>query len=90
MEIDNEQNREKNIYEKIIRRIDFNFKLDQIIRLRTRQAFKPQNVEKLNKTFGLMGCSQSFLRKWILYHFHDNITEEKYGSVWTIDHCYPL
>ena len=87
----NKQNREKtNLYEKHKRRNDFNFKLAHNIRVRTRQAFKSQNVEKLNKTFDLIGCSQSFSRKWILYQLHGIMTEENYGSVWTIDQCYPL
>ena len=84
-------NREKvNLYEKKERKTDFNFKLAHNIRVRTRQAFKSQNVEKLSKTFDLIGCSQSFLRKWILYHFLGDMTEENYGSVRSIDHCYPV
>ena len=71
-------------------KIDFNFKLAHNIRVRTRHAFKSQNIEKLNKTFFLIGCSQSFLRKWTLNQLHGNMTEENYGSVWTIDYCYPL
>ena len=87
----NKQNREKiNLYEKNKRKIDFNFKLAQNIRVRTRQAFKSQNVGKLNKNFDLIGYFQSFLRKWILYQLHGNMTEENCGSVWTIDLCYPL
>ena len=84
-------NREKtNLYEKNKRKIDFNFKMAHNIRVRTRQAFKSQNVEKLNKTFDLIGCSQSFLRKWILCQLQGNMTEDNYGSLWSIDHCYPL
>ena len=91
MKNQNKQNRKKiNLYEKNKRKIDSNFKLAHNIRVRTRQAFKSQNVEKLNKTFDLIGCSQTFLRKWILYQLHGNMTEEIYGSVWTIDHCYHL
>ena len=57
----NKLNREKiNVYEKNKRKIDFIFKLDHNTRVRTHQAFKSQNVEKLNKTFDLIGCSQSF------------------------------
>ena len=78
-------NREKvNEYEKTERKIEFNFKLAQTIRVKTRQAFKSQDVEKLNKTFDLLGCSQSFLRKWIFYQLHRNMSEEIYGSMWTI------
>ena len=87
----NKLNREKiNLYEKTERKNDFNFTLAQNHRVRTRQAFKSQNLEKLNKTSDLIGCSQSFLRKWILYQLHGFMTEEIYGSAWTIDHCYPL
>ena len=87
----NKQNTEQiNFLEKNRRRSVFNFKLAHNIRVRTRQAFKSQNVEKLNKSFDLIGCSQSFSRKWILYQLHGNMTEENYGSVWTIDHCYLL
>ena len=87
----NKQKREKiTIYEKIKRKIDFNFKSSHNIRIRSRQAFKSQTIEKLNKTFDLIGCSQSFLREWFFYQLHGNMTEESYGSVWTIDHCYPL
>ena len=87
----NKLNREKIILlEKNKRKVDFNFKIAHNIRVRTRQAFKSQYVEKINKTFDLIGCSQSFLLKWILWQLHGNMTEENYGSVWTIDHCYPL
>ena len=87
----NKLNREKiNVYEKYKRKIDFSFKLAHNLRVKTHLAFKSQNVEKLNKTFDLIGCSQSFLRKWILYQLHGNMSEENYGSMWTIDHCYPL
>ena len=79
-----------NLYEQIKRKLDFNFKLVHNIRVRTRQAFKSQNVEKLNKTLDVIGCCQTFLRKWIFYQLHGNMTEENYGSLWTIDHCYPL
>ena len=62
----NKLSRQKiNGYEKFKRKIDFNFKIAHNIRVRTLQAFESQNVEKLNKTFNLIGCSQSFLGKWI-------------------------
>ena len=87
----NKQNREKsNLYRKIKRKIDFKFKLAHNIRVGTGQAFKSQNVEKLNEIFDLYGCSQPFLRKRISNQLHGNMTEGNYGSVWTNDHCYPL
>ena len=57
------------------RKIDFNFKLAHNIRVRTRQAFKSRNFEKLNKTFGLFGCSQSVVRKWVFYQLHCKMSE---------------
>ena len=78
-----------NKYEKK-RKTDFHYKLAHNIRVRTRQTFKSQNVEKLNKNFDLIGCFKLFLRKWILYQLHGDLSEENYGSVWTIDHCYLL
>ena len=72
------------------RKTDLNFKLAHNIRVRTGQEFKSQKDGKVNKTFGLIGCSLSFLRKWILHQLHGNTTEKNYGSIWTIDHCYRL
>ena len=88
MKIYNKQYREKiKIYEKNRRKIDFNFKLAHNITVRTPEAFKFQNVIKINKFFDLKECSQSFLREFF-YQLHGNIPEESY--VWTIDHCYPF
>ena len=67
-----------------------NFKLACILRSRTNKAFISQNVEKLNKTFNLVGFSQSFFRRRILHQLYGDMTEQKYGSVWTLDHCYLL
>ena len=66
-----------------------NFKFAHNIRVGT-HAFISQHVEKIIKKFDLIGCPQPFLRKWILYQLHGNMTEEHYGSLSTIDHCYPL
>ena len=72
------------------RKTDFNYKISHNIRVRTNKAFKSQNVKKLNKTFDLVGCSQSFFKRWILHQLFGDMTEENYGSVWTLDHCHPL
>ena len=79
-----------NLYEKNKRKTNLNFKLACNLRSRTNEAFKSQNVEKLNKTFDLVGCSQSFFKRWILHQLYGDMTEENYGSVLTLDHCYPL
>ena len=60
----NKNNRSKtNAYERQKRKNDFSFKLHCNIRGKTNRAFKCQN----NKTIDLIGCSNSFLRKWIIH-----------------------
>ena len=82
------KNRAKiNLYQKKRRDPGLNFKLAHNLRVRTNKAFKSQNVRKTNKTFDLLGCSQSFFKNWIIHQLYGNITLENYGSVWQIDHC---
>ena len=54
---------------------------------KTSKAFKSQNVEKMSNFFDLIGRSQSFLKKWILFQIYGDMTQEHYGSAWAIDHC---
>ena len=85
------QNRARiNLYEKHKGKTNLNFKLAGNLRSRTNKAFRSQNVKKLNKTFDLLGCSQSFFKRWILYQLYGDMTEENYGEIWCLDHCYPL
>ena len=79
-----------NLYEKSKRKTNLNFKLACNLRSRTNKPSKSQNVEKLNKTFDLDGCSQSFFKIWILHQLYGDMMEENIASVWTLDHCYPL
>ena len=82
------QNRARiNAYERQKRITDSNYKLAHNIRAMTRQAFKSQNVMKIND---LIGCSNSHLRKWIIYQLYGDMTEENYGIIWCLDHCIPL
>ena len=60
------------------------------MRRRTNLAIISQNFKKTNKTSGLIGCSQSFFKRWILHQLFGDMIEDSYGSVWTLDHCYPL
>ena len=64
-----------------------NIKLACNLRNRTYQAFKSQNVRRTNKTFNLLGCSDSFFKNWIVHQLIANMTLEIHGSVWQIDHC---
>ena len=84
-------NRSKiNAYERQKRKNDFSFKLHCNIRGRTNRAFNCQEDEKPNKTIDLIGCSNSFLRKWIIHQLYGSMTLEKNGKVWCLDHCLPL
>ena len=86
----NKKNRSKtNAYERQKRKTDFKFTLICNITRRTDKAFKYQNLKGTNKTTDSIGCSQSFFRRRNLHQLYD-MTEENYGSVWTIDPCYPL
>ena len=83
-------NTRMNDYIRIRKELGLNFKLACNLRSRTYQAFKSQNVRKINKTFDLIGCSHSFFKNWILYQVYGNMTLENYDSVWQIDHCLPI
>ena len=53
-------------------------------------TFKAQNARRMNKTFYLLGCSHSFLRHWIESQLYGEVTLEKYGKIWCLDHCLPI
>ena len=85
------QNRaKKSLYEKNKRKTNLNIILACNLRSKANKAFKSQNVENLNKTFDLVGCSQSLFKRCILQQIYGDMTGENYGSVWTIDPCYSL
>ena len=84
----NKENRSKiNAYERWKRKNDCNFNLFCKIGQKTNYAFKPQNNEKL---INLIGCSNLFLRKWIIHQLYGWMTLESYGKIWCLDHCLPL
>ena len=37
----------------------------------------------------LTGCSNSHLRKWIIYQLYGLMTLENYGIIWCLDNCIP-
>ena len=86
----NNRKERRSILDKERRKTDLNFKLAHNIRVTTNKAFKSQNVRKTNKTFDLLGCSNSFFQRWIIYQLHGDMTIENYGSVWQIDHSLPI
>ena len=81
------ENRSKiNAYERQKKKNDCNFNLFCKIRQKTNYAFKSLN----NKMNILIGCSNSYLRKWNIYQLYGLMTIENYGIIWCLDHCYPL
>ena len=83
------QTNKEELYKKIKKRKDedINFRLDCNLRKRVLNAFKAQNVRKTNKTFDLLGCSHSFLRRWIESQLYGEMTFENYGKIWCLDRC---
>ena len=79
-----------NLSEKNKRKTNSNSKIACNLRSRSNQAFKSLNVKKLNKTFDLIGCSHSFLTLWIESQLYGEMTLEKYGKIWCLDHCLPI
>ena len=62
-------------------------KINAYEREKTNYAFKSQNNEKL---IDLIGCSNIFFRKWIIYQLYGLMTLENYGTIWCLDHCINL
>jgi len=76
---------------------DLEFRLKHVIRRRTRE-FLSRN-SRLNEKDELryeemIGCDHDHLVKWFEYNFwvdsHAGINWENYGTLWQIDHVYPL
>ena len=86
----NNRKERRNAHERQKRKTDFNFKLICNLRTRTNKAFKSQNIKKNFKKIHLLGCSNSFLRKWIIHQIYGNMSIENFGKNWCLDHCYPL
>ena len=42
------------------------------------------------KTNDLIRCSNSFSQRWITHQLYGDMTAEKHGALWCIDHCCPL
>ena len=43
-----------------------------------------------DKTFGLLKCSHSFFKRWIVHQLYSDMSIDNCGSVWCIDHCLPI
>ena len=67
-----------------------NYKLAHDLRLGISKDFISQSVKKRNKFSKVFGWFHSFSKNWILHQLYGEMTVEKYGRVWSVDHCYPL
>ena len=84
----NNRKKQRKAYKKQTRKTDFNFKLVSYMTNRLYKAYKAQNIKKTNKTKGLLECSLEFFKKWIPHQLYGEITEENYGKIWCLDHCF--
>ena len=83
------QNNEEESYDKLKKKKieENNFRSACNLRKRVLNAFRSQKVRKTNKTFCLLGCSHSFLRRWIESQLYGEMTLENYGKFWCLHHC---
>ena len=86
----NETRDQRREYRKNRRQTDPKFKLSCNLRNRVYQAFRAQNVRKDSRTMDILGCSHTFVKDWIEFQIHVDMTLENYGKVWHIDHCLPV
>jgi hypothetical protein len=70
---------------KIRRKNDPEFKLSQDCRNRINKVLK----NKTSRTFELLDCNKSFLKKWLEYNFAPGMNFENHGPVWHMDHVIP-
>lgn len=70
--------------------IDPSFRLIRTLRVRHSNAVKAARENKTFKTTELLGCTSEQLKQHIENQFITEMNWENYGSVWHIDHLYPL
>jgi hypothetical protein len=75
-------------YEKKRKEIDPEFKLIKTLRSRLGNAIRRQNSNKTDTTINLLGCSVSFLKKFLETKFTDGMSWDNHGK-WHIDHIKP-
>lgn len=71
-------------------KIDPGFKMLRNIRRRHLQAVKAAGSNKTFRTTDLLGCTAEQLKQHIENQFVVNMSWDNHGSVWHIDHIYPL
>lgn len=79
----------KRAYRKRRYRVDIQFRLRVLLRARLAQAVKPQLTTRLVMSLDV-GCTLPELRAHLERQFRDGMTWENHGTVWEIDHIYPI
>lgn len=86
----NKNNKDKvREYHKIQIKINPQYKLRKVLRIRLYQALKAQNSTKSNKTFNLLGCFIEQFKQYIEQQFLPEMNWSNHGTVWEIDHIKP-
>ena len=71
------------------KKTDILFKLSHVVRSRVYKIIKNKNINKKNKIFDIVGCSQNQLKEHLEKQFNDDMSWGNYGK-WHIDHIIPL
>jgi hypothetical protein len=79
-----------NQYKKKRRENDTKFKLIRNTRDRQNKAVKNAGFNKKVKSTLLLGCDAEYLKKYIEIQFKNDMNWSNYGTLWNIDHIYPL
>lgn len=80
----------KRAREKALYTLDFNFKIETLLRTRICSAVKSQGVRKQTKTIKLLGCSIQEFKTHIESKFDSLMNWNNYGKYgWHIDHIKP-
>ena len=89
------KNKEKEIakdneYKKKRMESDPQYKMLRRLRDRHTKAVKNAGKEKNFRNTDLLGCDSKTLKEHFEFHFKHDMSWENYGTVWNIDHIYPL
>lgn len=77
-------------YKKKRRENDPKFKLLRNTRDRQNKAVRDAGYNKKVRSTLLLGCDAEYLKKYIEIQFKSDMNWDNYGTLWNIDHIYPL
>jgi hypothetical protein len=79
-----------NIYKKKRRETDPKYRLLRNTRERQNRAVKNAGFNKKVKSTLLLGCDSDYLKRYIEIQFKDDMNWSNYGTLWNVDHIFPL